>query len=182
MKKLVIIVIGLVFTLTGCSSRIIEPNDKVEYAHVYMNIDETNMKVYAGTADYIFIGTVKSIVNNKVDHDSSYSTYSVTVEENLKGNLVSNIECDKFGGYMEDGTQLLYESDKLKDLNLPEEGEKYIFMAYAQEDGRLVLTEFHGNVKYTGKDIKEEYLEYIHNQVENDRQRFVSKYDVNYKK
>lgn len=182
MKRLLFIFIGFMIILTGCRSKVIEHNGKVEYAHISMAIDETDMYIYAGSSDYIFIGTVESVLNEKVNYDSPYSSYSIKVDENLKGNLKSKIQCDKAGGYMKDGTLLLYESDNLRDSGLPKVGKQYVFMAYAQEDGRLLITELNGNIEYAGKDMKKSYLDYINNEIENDRQRFISKYDIHYNK
>ena len=72
---------------------------------------------------------------------------------------------------------LLYESDKIQETGLPEVGETYIFMAYGQSDGELLLSEFWGTVEYTEESLAQ-YENYVQNQFAVERERFVSKYDA----
>lgn len=181
-SKIALLLVGSSLLFTGCSLGNKAPNGSIEYAHVSLNIDETNMNVYAGAADYIFIGEVTEVDNTKLSKNLEHSTYSIKVIEDLKGELESNIKVSKFGGYKKDGTLLLYQSDKIRDTGLPIKGEKYVFMAYGQPNGSLKLTEFYGNVFYEGEETKKEYLGYIDKQTENNRDRFISIYDKNYDK
>ncbi len=77
-------------------------------------MDETGLYRYAGAVDYIFVGKVRE-ADTSITEDDDKSTYLIQVSENLKGELVEEVECSKHGGILEDGTMLLYESDKLKD-------------------------------------------------------------------
>ena len=103
------ILLGAVFLmilslLSGCSSKTVTWNGDIEYyAHVSMVVDETNLYAYVGIVDYVFVGTVEEIVKNVVPDepdgsDEDLSVYKIHVDENLKGELVENIECSKQGG------------------------------------------------------------------------------------
>ena len=72
---------------------------------------------------------------------------------------------------------LLYESDNLQDTGLPEVGKTYIFMAYAQPDGSLLLSEFYGNVQYSEEEHNK-FLDYIENEIPYEGERFTSEYDI----
>ena len=51
----------------------IEWNGEVEYYHLTMVYDETNMYETVGQVDYIFIGTVDEVIDNVVDYNTSNS-------------------------------------------------------------------------------------------------------------
>ena len=72
---------------------------------------------------------------------------------------------------------LLYCSDNRCDTGLPEPGGQYIFMAYAQSDGSLVLSEFFDNRPYD-QSLLEEYTDYCSNEIPFDRERFTSVFDI----
>lgn len=179
-------VLGLLFcmilSLAGCSAKTTTWNGNVEYyAHVSMVVDETNLYEYVGIVDYVFVGTVEEIVKNVVPDepggsDEDLSVYKIQVDKNLKGELAENIECSKHGGLKKDGTMMLLFSDNSNDSGLPETGNQYIFLAYAQPDGSLTLSEFFDNRPYDDE-LLQEYLDYCKNEVPFDRSRFVSNFD-----
>lgn len=181
-----LLAILLSFTLSACSKneQVVEWNQEdVEYfKHISLSIDETNMYEYVGAVDYVFVGTVSEVKNNLIAEkgDSDISTYEIQVEKNIKGELVDEIIAKKHGGISKDGTMLLYFSDKRKDSGLPIEGKTYIFMAYGQNNGDLLLSEFLDDREYS-EDLLEEYQDYYANEIPNNRSRFTSKYDKNYK-
>lgn len=167
--------------LSGCSSKTVTWNGDVEYyAHVSMVVDETDLYAYVGVVDYVFVGTVEEIVQNVIPDepggsDEDLSIYKIQVDENLKGELVESIECSKHGGLKKDGTMMLMFSDRSNDSGLPEKGNQYIFLAYAQSDGSLTLSEFFDNRPYD--ELFQEYLDYCNNEIPFDRTRFVSDFD-----
>ena len=181
-----LLAILLSFTLSACSKneQVVEWNQEdLEYfKHISLSIDETNMYEYVGAVDYVFVGTVSEVKNNLIAEkgDSDISTYKIQVEKNIKGELVDEIIAKKHGGISKDGTMLLYFSDKRKDSGLPIEGKTYIFMAYGQNNGELLLSEFLDEREYS-EDLLEEYQDYYANEIPNNRSRFTSKYDKNYK-
>lgn len=146
------------------------------YTHITIALDETDLYQYVGAVDYIFVGVVKE-ANTNITEDNDKSTYKIEVTDNLKGELADEIECSKHGGILKDGTMLLYESDNLQDVGLPEVGGTYIFMAYAQPDGSLLLSEFWGNVKFSEEELNR-FHNYIDNEIPYERERFSSEYDA----
>ena len=182
MKK--IITLGLALTIllayfTGCGE--IKPNGETIYNHVSMAIDETNMFEVIGSVDYVFVGVVASVNRRDIDNEFPNEYYSVTVVENLKGSLItgSNIEVIKRGGYSRSGTLILYASDNLVGTGLCEVGEQYIFIGFGQPDGSLLLDHLTGNVEYTD-DLYNDYLGFVENQIHIERERFMSRYDIEY--
>ena len=71
---------------------------------------------------------------------------------------------------------MLIFSDKGADTGLPESGNQYIFLAYAQPDGSLTLSEFFDNRQYSDE-LLQEYLNYCNNEITFDRTRFTSNLD-----
>lgn len=172
----------VLFSLAGCGSKTVTWNGDTEYyAHISMVVDETNLYEYVGIADHVFVGTVEEIVKNIVpdepnSSDADLSVYKIRVDKNLKGELSENIECSKHGGFKKDGTMMLIFSDRSKDTGLPESGNQYIFLAYAQPDGRLTLSEFFDDRQYNDE-LLQEYLDYCSNEIPFDRPRFTSNFD-----
>lgn len=185
MKKNILLCVLLctILPLLGCSAKTVTWNGDVEYyTHVNMAVDETDLYAYVGAVDYVFVGTVEEIVQNVIPDepggsDEDLSTYIIRVDENLKGELVENVECSKHGGLREDGTMMLVFSDRRYDTGLPEAGNQYVFMAYAQRDGSLTLSEFFDNRPYDDE-LHQEYLNYCNNETPFDRTRFVSHFDT----
>ena len=113
-----------------------------------------------------------------------FSKYSIHVDKNLKGELAEDIVCAKMGGLKSDGTMLLAAAETpagelILDSGLPEIGKQYVFLAYAQPDGSLTLSEIFDNREYDAR-LLEEYADYVENEIPYDRERFVSAYDMNY--
>ena len=150
--RLLLAILSLL-VLSGCSQREVEWNGETIYNHVSMAIDETDMYVYTGSVDYIFAGKILK-ADDVIDGADGDSYYTVDVLENLKGELEGKIECYKHGGYLKDGTMVLFESDRTRETGLPEEGGEYILMAYAQPDGSLLLSEFYSDVEYSEENVE----------------------------
>lgn len=170
----------LLFSFASCGKSrkdITEWNgEKVYDIHVSMAFDETDMFSYVGLVDYVFVGTVTETVKN-ITADGELSQYKVQVVKNIKGNLSGDIFVSKHGGLDKKGTMHLYCSDKRKDTQLPESGKTYMFLAYAQSDGSLILSEFLDNSS-VNDDLIKEYENYFENQTEPyERERFKSYYE-----
>lgn len=181
-NRLLCVLLCTILLLSGCSSKTTAWNGNIEYyAHVSMVVDETDLYAYVGAADYVFVGTVEETVRNVIpdkpgSSEEDLSVYKIRVDENLKGKLTKNIECSKHGGFKKDGTMMLIYSDRSKDTGLPESENQYIFLAYAQPDGSLTLSEFFDNRPYD-EALLQEYLDYCNNEIPFDRTRFVSVFD-----
>jgi hypothetical protein len=120
---------------------------KADFAY---DVDKPNEVI--GDADYTFVAYVNelsSTTHRFVDgakgkkFDRPCTNYTITILENIKGNLRINkpIPIQKFGGLREDGKILLHENDCL-----PEKNKIYIFMAYAQKDGSLLVSGPNSNI------------------------------------
>lgn len=122
-------------------------------------IDVHDQRELIGSADYVFVGTVlqedgyeyRYPVTKEMEGGgettitSPFSKYTVQVIENIKGNLTrdTGIPIMKEGGLLEDGSCYeLYEDDEL-----PRQNETYIFYAYAQMDGSLMVAGPNSNIR-----------------------------------
>lgn len=103
-------------------------------------IDVYNPRAVVGDVDYVFVGYVNEIKDTeyKFQLNNPYTNYSVTILENIKGNLVKNepITIQKDGGISKDGDYILI----FEDDYLPELGKLYIFTVYVQDDGCLLVS------------------------------------------
>lgn len=126
---------------------------KASYAY-----DISDKRIAVGVADYVFVGNVLSndgVVyedlvpmedqdGNTVEVGNPYTHYTVQVLENMKGELRTEepIKVVKDGGVAQDGEAIyIYEEDCL-----PQVGQAYIFLAYAQEDGSLLISGMDSNI------------------------------------
>ena len=81
---------------------------------------------------------------NPKEVGSPYTNYTIQVLENIKGELITDkpIPIVKQGGISEKQDAIyLFEND-----SLPSENSIYIFLAYAQEDGSLLISGPNSNV------------------------------------
>ena len=138
--------------LTACASDkrndiAVDSEPAISVLHGEFSIDVDNYRELSGDADYVVLGQVtKELYTEyrypveKESEDGSieiltvpHTHYEIRVLENLKGDLSMEepIIIVKDGGLREDNSEYaLYEDDVL-----PEQGNKYIFYIYAQEDG-----------------------------------------------
>lgn len=191
MKKLisVCLVLLVLLCISGCDKNVTWNGKTEQMLRLSMVEDISDMKKYVGLVDYVFVGTVEEVVdevlpNNIKEHDDYYSTYKIRVNKNLKGELVEEIEASKMGGLKSDGTMCLVTAETpngemINDSGLPEVNRQYIFLAYAQEDGDLTLSEILDDRECTDVLI-EEYSEYIKNEITFNRERFSSRYEISH--
>ena len=196
----VAIMVGVItLLLSFCMNR---KNDvesiPISYQHATYSIDYDNLNAVVGDADYVFIGTIadeegtvyknpvkiEDTDGNVVEVTSPYTNYKVDVLKNIKGSLTTEepIQIQKSGGISEDKSEyLLYEGDEL-----PAVGQTYVFFAYAQPDGSLLLSGPVSNMETKiekGEDLEsttefKEVMEAYENQIQTERQRYTSKYEV----
>lgn len=185
-------------------SSITKPINSNEITTSYLrgtfSIDYSNLNAVVGDADYVFLGNVVSeddtvykdvaTIENEDgttrEVSSPYTNYTIKVMENIKGNLTTDlaIPVQKSGGLSEDGTQyFLYEGDEL-----PIVGENYIFFAYAQPDGSLLISGPISNMSISNEannDISlfsttteyDDVVDAYNNQIDSGRTRFTSVYE-----
>ncbi len=153
-------------------------------SHANIIVDSSNLEKFSGLVDYVFIGKVTNTIGTYFDEELPeipYTKYEIEVIENLKGNLIDKIEVSKNGGYNKDGNLI-----KFDEHGLPENNQIYIFYAFAQEDGSILLSSVDGNMKIDFDNSKAKsnkdksllkYMTAIENAEEYKRERFVSKYE-----
>lgn len=164
--------------------------------------DPDDLREAVGAADYVFAGKVVKVEGteyryvvpmedengNTVETGVPYTHYTVQVMENLKGALQTDepIPLVKSGGIEQDQKYVcLYENDVL-----PEAGNIYMFRAYTQEDGSLLISGPASNIPISAKNSSgivksQEYQKYedavkhpiIPESVKNDPAPAVSIYD-----
>lgn len=165
----ILLAFGFTFHIRG-KSKPITANDEIPISRVAGSfiIDVNNQRELIGSADYVFVGEViskdgyeyRDPVTMDVDEEtvtltSPYTIYTVQVLENIKGNLRTDtsIPIAKDGGLSEDGScYVLYENDEF-----PVEKEFYIFYAFAQQDGSLLLAGPNSNIKIEYPNDNAEY-------------------------
>ncbi len=179
---------ALFVCLSACGRAEAVWNGETEYfAHLTMVTDVSDPYAYAGMVDYIFAGTVTGIEKIVLpekgrQHEDRYSVYRIRVEENLKGTLTGEVVCSKLGGMKKDGTRMLVVAEvpggaEIPDTGLPEAGKRYVFMAYGQHDGSLLLSELFDS-RECSEELLAEYADYVAHETPYERQRFASKYDA----
>lgn len=182
---------------------IVESEIPVYTMHADYSIDVNNPNETVGDSDYVFVaevleenGTVykdRVLIENADGTMQSvgdaYTQYTVSVVSNLKNELVVDvpIHIEKMGGIREDGSAY----DIFEDDELPKVGETYVFIAYTQDDGSLLVSGANSNIPFderasavdTEAEVAKtsefkEYEEAVENQVETDREKLESDYDV----
>lgn len=133
-------------------------------------IDVESINEMVSHADYVFVGTVTDCTSesykNKIsltaqDGNSKlwgepYTNYDVSVINNIKGKLSDKIEIQKFGGLDQSGEfYIIPEGDVLL-----EERNTYVFFAYKQNDGSLIVRGKNSSLIYN-----EELMDEISNAV-----------------
>ncbi|WP_018665359.1 hypothetical protein [Heyndrickxia acidiproducens] len=168
-------------------------------------IDVDNPKETVGDADYVFLANVDEVISTEQKHQETmetehgtkvvstpYTNFNVTVLKNIKGNLKTDtpIPLQKAGGISADNSSLvLYEDD-----SLPEVGKSYVFLAYAQDDGSLLVSGPNSNISVSSidkfaksknvnyvaetSDVISEYELAYKNQQETSRDRSISDYEI----
>lgn len=157
-----------------------------------------DMREAVGICDYVFIGeviscdgtlykdtvTMEDENGNPKEVSSPYTEYTVKVTENIKGNLVTDqpISITKHGGVSNEQNEVyVFENDELPVVN-----NSYIFLAYAQEDGSLLISGPSSNTLYNNADtysetatsVYQEYKTALENEViPVERERFTSIYE-----
>ena len=159
--------------------------------------DVSDKRKVVGFHDYVFVGEVKKVVGTGyTDVDFSdgmrmfsqpYTRYEIRVLENLKGELMTDrdIPLTKHDGAYFFGKRVsMMEGD-----SLPDEGECYIFICTAGEDGELYIGNFSyfcdvylcTAEDYTGKEaLIDIYRDAVENMDESVRygERYKSKYQA----
>lgn len=112
--------------------------------------DVNDKRKVAGASDYIFVAEVKKVVGTGYSDvkyygglnfdDNPFTRYEIRVIANLKGEIITDrdIPLTKHDGVHFFGKRV----SALEGDQLPDEGECYIFLCNADEDGELVIGSF----------------------------------------
>ena len=201
-KSIVMGIVGILATTAMVGAFVVHKQERNN------NVDVSKLPIYAmkadfiydtedineniGIVDYVFCGEVVSedgvtyedvvVMEDEegkaVEQGTPYTHYSVLVKENIKGELVKEetIKIAKHGGVTKDQKMiLLFDEDCL-----PEVGKQYIFLAYAQEDGSLLISGPNSNVIVSEKEeeVIAKYKEATkHEEIPVVRERFTSHYE-----
>lgn len=139
------------------------PVSTIQASFVY---NPYNLNESVGIADYVFAGKVVSNDGteyrypvpledengNVVETGTPYTHYTVQIIENIKGVLQTEkaIPLVKDGGIEQNRKSICLHEDDI----LPEVGENYIFRAYTQEDGSLLISGPNSNIPLSAKTSK----------------------------
>lgn len=159
-----LVVIGCLVVGVGIENKVFEKNDVKRVpihtvgASYDLNID--NPLEVVGDSDYVFVGKVSKNTGTRYENPvpieistgevkyigEAYTQYEVEVISNIKNDLVINkpIKIEKLGGIREDGSAY----DVLEEDVLPEVGKTYVFVAYAQPDGSLLVSGANSNIEF----------------------------------
>ncbi|WP_127849119.1 hypothetical protein [Lacticaseibacillus hulanensis] len=170
MKKQLITLIGLsailvatvtFFAFTGKNQSVSPQNVPVIEAHTEYAINVDNPDVIVSHADLTFVATViaqdKTTYSDKVPLEnadgsttmvgSAYTHYTVDVLKVLKGKIsCGSIKIVKTGGIREDKSAI----NVLEGDFMPKVGRTYVFNAYVQDDGTILLSGQNSNVAVSG--------------------------------
>src|SRR5665647_2143747 len=155
-------------------------------------IDIENPREVVGFGDCVYIAQVNEKTEtihknikwiNFKRTSMPYTVYSITVIENLKGNIKKNtpIDIEKFGGINIGNDSIsLPEGDTLL-----EEGAYYIFIVGSDQEGNLVLSAPTNAIKLNVEGENEimyseeykDYMKYCEEEINFERQRFKSRYE-----
>ena len=159
----IVLIVGMFFT--GCASKnnasqlnTNVSNLPIHQIHASFVYYTYNIREAVGICDYVFVAKVVSCdgteyrnvittedeKGNPKEVGSPYTNYTIQVLENIKGELITDkpIPIVKQGGISEKQDAIyLFEND-----SLPSENSIYIFLAYAQEDGSLLISGPNSNV------------------------------------
>ena len=112
--------------------------------------DVNDKRKVAGASDYVFVAEIKKVVGTGYTDvkfydgfnydDNPFTRYEIRVLQNLKGELITDkdIPLTKHDGVHFFGKRV----SALEGDMLPDEGECYIFLCNADEDGELVIGNF----------------------------------------
>jgi hypothetical protein len=156
-------------------------------------VNVNNPAEIVGWGDYVFVARVEDelrteYTNVREKEDGTitgkpYTVYSITVIDNLKGNLILGepIEFFKHGGVNYDGESIsLLEGDRLL-----EKGKYYILVAASETDGRIgqgmpnASIEIDANTMegISSNEVYNNYINYVENEIIYERERFTSAYE-----
>ena len=122
--------------------------------------DISDMQSVVDSVNCIFVGVVKESDTLIFDYDGK-SEFKVQVVKNIKGELPTETTVYKYGGHFINGNEVIVKVDDESYTPMPEVGKQYLFLAFEQENGEVIIADYYGNVDYTNNEKVSEILQYI---------------------
>ena len=159
MKKKIILAVALaILVLFGYVAGVTK---KGAEALIYVAIaDISDMQSVVDSVNCIFVGVVKESDTLIFDYDGK-SEFQVQVVKNIKGELPTETTVYKHGGHFINGNEVIVKADDESYTPMPEVGKQYLFLAFEQESGEVIIADYYGNVDYTNNEKVSEILQYI---------------------
>ena len=159
MKKKIILAVALaILVLFGYVAGVTKKG-----AEALINVvvaDLRDMQSVVDSVNCIFVGVVKDSNTLIFDYDGK-SEFQVQVVKNIKGELPSETTVYKHGGHFINGNEVIVKADDESYTPMPEVGKQYLFLAFEQESGEVIIADYYGNVDYTNNEKVSEILQYI---------------------
>ncbi len=157
MKKKILLTIALVvLVLIGYVAGVTK---KGAEALVDVATDISDMQSVVDSVNCIFVGVVKDSNTLIFDYDGK-SEFKVQVAKNIKGELPTETTIYKHGGHFINGNEVVVKADDESYTPMPEVGKQYLFLAFEQESGEVIIADYYGNIDYTNNEKVSEILQY----------------------
>lgn len=157
MKKKILLAIALVvLVLIGYVAGVTK---KGAEALVDVATDISDMQSVVDSVNCIFVGIVKDSNTLIFDYDGK-SEFKVQVAKNIKGELPTETTVYKYGGHFINGNEVIVKVDDESYTPMPEVGKQYLFLAFEQESGEVIIADYYGNIDYTNNEKVSEILQY----------------------
>lgn len=158
MKKKIILAVALaILVLFGYVAGVTK---KGAEALINVVADLRDMQSVVDSVNCIFVGVVKESDTLIFDYDGK-SEFQVQVVKNIKGELPTETTVYKHGGHFINGNEVIVKADDESYTPMPEVGKQYLFLAFEQESGEVIIADYYGNVDYTNNEKVSEILQYI---------------------
>ena len=156
-KKVLLAIVLMVLVLIGYVAGVTKKGTE---ALVDFATDISDMQSVVDSVNCIFVGVVKESDTLIFDYDGK-SEFKVQVVKNIKGELPTETTVYKYGGHFINGNEVIVKVDDESYTPMPEVGKQYLFLAFEQENGEVIIADYYGNVDYTNNEKVSEILQYI---------------------
>jgi len=155
-KKILLAIALVVLVLIGYVAGVTKKGaeDLVDVA-----TDVSDMQSVVDSVNCIFVGVVKDSNTLIFDYDGK-SEFKVQVAKNIKGELPTETTIYKHGGHFINGNEVVVKADDESYTPMPEVGKQYLFLAFEQESGEVIIADYYGNIDYTNNEKVSEILQY----------------------
>lgn len=102
---------------------------KVNYHPVLNMYDMSTPEKAVGAVDYVFVAKINSIKKILYRDYEPYTVYDITILENIKGNLLTDITLTQMGGISKSKKEYILPSD----TKLLKQGKTYLILSYVPE-------------------------------------------------